>query len=95
MLTAEQVQRAIYDCSEYPGFDGTEYYAGGIHMQELTDKLNGISGGTDNTETKRRAITAEQVRDIIESHSMWTIGNNRCFYNGAYDDIADELNKRM
>lgn len=37
-------------------------------------------------------LTPEQVRDIIERHSMWTIGNNRCFYNGAYDDIADELN---
>jgi hypothetical protein len=40
-------------------------------------------------------LTVEQVRDIIERHSMWTIGNNRCFYNGAYDDIADELNARM
>lgn len=42
MLTGEQVRKAIYDCSEYPAFDGTDYYAGGIHMQELADKLNAM-----------------------------------------------------
>lgn len=37
-------------------------------------------------------LTVEQVRDAIERHSAWVIGNNRCFHNGAYEAIADELN---
>ena len=37
-------------------------------------------------------LTAEQVREAIERHSAWIIGNNRCFHDGAYEEIADELN---
>ena len=37
-------------------------------------------------------LTADDVRDLIERHSMYVIGNNRRFHNGAYEDIADELN---
>ena len=37
-------------------------------------------------------LTAEQVREAIERHSMWVIGNNRCFHDGAYEEISDELN---
>lgn len=40
-------------------------------------------------------LTADQVRDIIERHSMWVIGNNRCFRDGAYEAIADELNATL
>ena len=40
-------------------------------------------------------LTAEQVRDVIERHSMWVNGNNRCFHNGAYEDIAEELNTEL
>ena len=40
-------------------------------------------------------LTAEQVRDEIERHSAWVIGNNRCFHNGAYEAIADELNATL
>ena len=40
-------------------------------------------------------ITAEQVREAIEQHSAWVIGNNRCFHNGAYVAIADELNAKL
>lgn len=36
-------------------------------------------------------LTAEQVREAIERHSAWIIGNNRCFHDGAYEEIADEL----
>lgn len=43
----------------------------------------------------RGTLTAEQVRDVIERHSMWVNGNNRCFHNGAYEDIADELNAEL
>ncbi len=37
-------------------------------------------------------LTAEQVREAIERHSAWVIGNNRCFHDGAYEEIADGLN---
>lgn len=40
----------------------------------------------------RGKLTAEQVRDVIERHSAWVVGNNRCFHDGAYEAIADELN---
>ena len=40
-------------------------------------------------------LTAEQVREAIERHSAWVIGNNRCFHDGAYEAIADELNVEM
>lgn len=52
---------------------------------EAADTIESIGNGT---------LTAEQVRDVIERHSMWVNGNNRCFHNGAYEDIADELNSR-
>ena len=47
-----------------------------------------------NTRT-HGTLTAEQVRDAIERHSTWVIGNNRCFHNGAYEEIADELNATL
>ena len=40
-------------------------------------------------------LTAEQVREAIERHSAWVIGNNRCFHDGAYEEIADELNAKL
>lgn len=40
-------------------------------------------------------LTAEQVREAIERHSAWVIGNNRCFHDGAYEAIADELNAEL
>jgi hypothetical protein len=40
-------------------------------------------------------LTADDVRDLIERHSSWVIGNNRCFHNGAYEAIADELNATL
>lgn len=40
-------------------------------------------------------LTADDVRDLIERHSAWVIGNNRCFHNGAYEEIADELNAHV
>lgn len=40
-------------------------------------------------------LTAEQVREAIERHSAWVIGNNRCFHDGAYEEIADELNATL
>lgn len=40
-------------------------------------------------------LTAEQVREAIERHSAWVIGNNRCFHDGAYEEIADELNAEL
>ena len=40
-------------------------------------------------------LTPEQVREVIERHSAWVIGNNRCFHDGAYEDIADELNAEL
>ena len=39
-------------------------------------------------------LTAKQVREAIERHSAWVIGNNRCFHDGAYEEIAAELNAR-
>lgn len=45
-----------------------------------------------NTRATRGMLTAEQVRKAIERHSAWVIGNNRCFHDGAYEEIADELN---
>ena len=40
-------------------------------------------------------LTAEQVREAIERHSAWVIGNNRCFHDGAYEAIANELNAML
>lgn len=40
------------------------------------------------------AITMDTVRDLIERHSDHISGNTREFYNGAYAEIADELNSR-
>lgn len=40
-------------------------------------------------------LTAEQVRKAIEGHSAWVIGNNRCFHDGAYEEIADELSAEL
>lgn len=40
-------------------------------------------------------LTTEQVCEVIERHSAWVIGNNRCFHDGAYEAIADELNALM
>ena len=40
-------------------------------------------------------LTAKQVREAIERHSAWVIGNNRCFRDGAYEAIADELNATL
>lgn len=40
-------------------------------------------------------ITAEQVREAIERHSAWVIGNNRRFHDGAYEEIAAELGKMI
>lgn len=39
-------------------------------------------------------ITMDTVRDLIERHSDHISGNTREFYNGAYAEIADELNRR-
>lgn len=39
-------------------------------------------------------LTAEQVREAIERHSAWAIGNGPIFRDGAYEEIADELNAR-
>lgn len=44
---------------------------------------------------KMTELTADDVRDIIERHSAWVIGNNRCFHNGTYEEIADELNAML
>lgn len=41
------------------------------------------------------AITMDTVRDLIERHSDHISGNTREFYNGAYAEIADELNSRV
>lgn len=40
------------------------------------------------------AITMDTARDLIERHSDHISGNTREFYNGAYEEIADELNSR-
>ena len=41
------------------------------------------------------AITMDTVRDLIERHSDHIRGNTREFYNGAYAEIADELNAEL
>lgn len=41
------------------------------------------------------AITMDTVRDLIERHSDRISGNTREFYNGAYAEIADELNATL
>lgn len=37
----------------------------------------------------------DTVRDLIERHSDHISGNTREFYNGAYAEIADELNAEL
>lgn len=48
-----------------------------------------------NTRATHGTLTAEQVREAIERHSAWVIGNNRCFHDGAYEEIADEMNAEL
>ena len=43
-LTAEQVRKAIYDCSIYASYDGCMYHAIGVKLQAITDELNAILG---------------------------------------------------
>lgn len=45
-LTAEQVEKAISDCSTYASYDGCTYYASGIRLQAIADELNAELGGT-------------------------------------------------
>ena len=40
-------------------------------------------------------ITMDTVCDLIERHSDHISGNTREFYNGAYAEIADELNAML
>lgn len=40
-------------------------------------------------------MTMDTVRDLIERHSDHISGNIREFYNGAYAEIADELNATL
>ena len=56
---------------------------------ELTEEVVKLRDTTHGT------LTAEQVREVIERHSAWVIGNNRCFHDGAYEEIADELNAKL
>lgn len=44
-LTAEQVEKAIHDCSTYASYDGCTYYASGIRLQAIADELNAALGG--------------------------------------------------
>lgn len=41
-LTAEQVEKAIHDCSTYASYDGCTYYASGIRLQAIADELNAV-----------------------------------------------------
>lgn len=43
-LTAEQVRKAIFDCSTYASYDGCTYYASGIRPQAIADELNAELG---------------------------------------------------
>ena len=43
-LTAEQVEKAIHDCSAYASYDGVQYYASGIRLQAIADELNAALG---------------------------------------------------
>lgn len=45
-LTAEQVEKAIHDCSTYASYDGCTYYASGIRLQAIADELNGLGSWT-------------------------------------------------
>lgn len=56
---------------------------------ELTEEGVRLRDATHGT------LTADDVRDLIERHSAWVIGNNRCFHDGAYEEIADELNAKL
>lgn len=56
---------------------------------ELTEEGVKLRDATHGT------LTAEQVREAIERHSAWVIGKNRCFHDGAYEEIADELNAEL
>lgn len=55
------------------------------------EAINAIAS-TWSARTVHGTLTADDVRDLIERHSAWVIGNNRCFRDGAYEAIADELN---
>jgi len=70
-LTAEQVEKAIRDCSTYASYDGCTYYASGIRLQAIADELNGeLGSGTCDTHwhelfgTPERA--ARTLRTLIE-----------------------------
>ena len=43
-LTAEQIEKAIHDCSTYASYDGCTYYASGMMLQAIADELNAMLG---------------------------------------------------
>lgn len=80
-LTAEQVEKAIHDCSTYASYDGCTYYASGIRLQAIADELNAAIGGGEceivyHYEARDRSeIGREPVElscgHIVERHSKY------------------------
>ena len=62
MLTAEQVEKAIRDCSIYASYDGCTYYASGIRLQAIADELNAAMGGG----TCERDVYIDKIYTVLE-----------------------------
>lgn len=102
LLTAEQVEKAIHDCSTYASYDGCTYYASGIRLQAIADELNATLGGDvkDCENLLWEFIGALDVADTTDAdkkpivsdyarHIAATLGNSRADYHG-YEQAAIE-----
>lgn len=90
MLTAEQVQRAIHDCSKYSSLvDGTNYYAGGIHIQELVDKLNEFAVKGE-PEDYTIAVMPSPLTKGVYVVKKWRDNGDGTF-TAKWDDITEKL----
>lgn len=103
-LTVEQVREAIDDVlhdvvslcfntwkkpSAFSSYDVDDVMASG-NMDDFAKELHELMGDGN---VAHGTLTAEQVREAIERHSAWTIGNGPIFRDGAYEEIAAELEK--
>lgn len=69
--------------------------AWGMSMHGTPEQAIAATLGEVRAGSSRFELTAEQVRELIEHNSYHVSGNMREFFNGAYEEIADELNAAL
>lgn len=78
-LTAEQVEKAIHDCSAYASYDGVQYYASGIRLQAIADELSAALGGGE-CEPKWT------LQGTTQTQEFWRCDCGNCGYEFGVED---------